>query len=236
MRFFHRVIQITAVENECIKIAYDGSWNALSVNYPILPMISTVWINYNGLLIENNSVASVIVPGVKTSRLIKIGNGINSGPLSHIDCETFADVFEKKSEGNIVLPFNISVYCHDPWCEPRTIGGNQRLVSDIGGSLRLIASAFSFSQTLINENQSDNGHRCGTCSDPVKAASNSNLPAPKLPFIGAVLFIIGAWLNYRGIVYGPFAALIGGWFISVSGGVIFLFWLIPFVAEQIPTP
>jgi hypothetical protein len=48
------------------------------------------------------------------------------------------------------------------------------------------------------------------------------------------LFFWGGWLTSRGLARGNAFAHIGGWLIMVAGGVAFLLWAIPYIANLLP--
>jgi hypothetical protein len=88
------------------------------------------------------------------------------------------------------------------------------------------------------------GHGCGDYGNDVKRATNAQLltadnqlVSPEAAFCGLVIFIGGILLSTWGFDRMPLsAAHVGGWLAGFGGGIIFLLWAIPLIAEQIPTP
>jgi hypothetical protein len=68
-------------------------------------------------------------------------------------------------------------------------------------------------------------------SYPVKPYGYPGLPMPEALFFGSMLVFFGIRLSGKGIVDGPLAALIGGWFIGLVGGIILLLLILPYLVE-----
>jgi hypothetical protein len=145
-------------------------------------------------------------------------------PPIHIERRSLPDVFENKIIENwlannerrfVIVPYSGG-------SDPRAIGVDVALIGMF--------------DTHPNKNEADDRSAGGGQGYGIERPSSTNLPFPKNPFLGALCFIFGALLSCIGLERARFALWLIGWPIGILGGVIFLLWAIPLVAEKIPSP
>lgn len=78
-------------------------------------------------------------------------------------------------------------------------------------------------QSLPYKEETNKSSDYGPHSDPVEPLCNTQLPFPIAPLVGAPLFLIGTWLNFRSDDF-TFHNQITGWFLCVIGGLLCCFW------------
>jgi hypothetical protein len=102
------------------------------------------------------------------------------------------------------------------------------------GPLILFQRILGFDKAQIDKKDAEKTSNSRTERYPVKPFGYPDLPFPEAPLGGAVLIVGGLWASGRGLNCGPFWLLMGGWFVSVSGGVLLLIWGLPYLAALVP--
>lgn len=152
------------------------------------------------------------------------------GDSVHIDSGRIAAVLQRENivpDQFTILPFTIPLI-RLYRVNIGTLSNNGCFSLGNGGA----GDSLACSQRTIYKTQTYQSPDSRNCRYSIKPQPDVNLPSPMIAFFSAVLFCGGLWLSSHGFLQNPCGLMhVGGWLISVFGGLPFVFWLIVYFSD-----